>query len=184
MADSDAALEQLTAALQRADLQGFERGQATAKAELAGLDPAGLVCGAFADAMEATASRYVQIDAGFADRLRAYAEKLRTLAAPAKVIAYDPRGGAVVTPDTDIVQATFDQDMDPGKVSLEVKAVSGGAALKGDQTYDHGSRTVSLRLVNGLTAGVSYRATVDGASSEGAALADAFSWEFSAAEAA
>lgn len=81
MAD-ETALAQITAALQRADDEGYQRGVEQTKAELAGLDAAGLVCGAFADAMDSMSSRMVQIDAAFAGRLKEFAGELRRLAAP------------------------------------------------------------------------------------------------------
>lgn len=178
----DAALAQLTAALQRAEEDGYRRATAEHRAALVGLDPAGLIAGAYADAMEQTASRMVQVDADFAERLRVFAGKLRDLVTPPKVVAYEPRAGAKVPAEQDVVSASFDSDMDPAKVTLEVRASTGGAPLKGEQTYDHGSRTVSLRLTGrGLTAGVAYKAIVDGASTDGYALdSDAVSWEFTA----
>lgn len=175
----DAALAQLTAALLRAEEEGYRRATVEHRAALVGLDAAGLIAGAYADAMEQTASRLVQVDAAFAERLRVFAGNLRGLVTPPTVTAYEPRAGAKVPITQNVVSATFDREMDAASVTLDVQRAAGGTPLKGAVTYDHGSRTVSMTLDHGLKPAVPYRATVAGSSAEGYKL-EPVSWEFTA----
>jgi hypothetical protein len=180
MADASP-LEAVTAALHRADAEGFARGYEQARAELQGADAGALLLGAFADAMDSAAGRLSLVDGPLASHLSSVASSLHLAVQPVTVQAHEPADGARDVPADQPVAVTFGREVDPGSVELAVQPAQGGQALAGEVSYDERTRTATFAAAHGLTPGVAYRATARARTpGAGGREMEPFEWTFTA----
>lgn len=163
-------LQEVTEALHRADAEGFARGYAQARNELAP-DVEQLLAHVFADALDSLSSRTVQRSPEFAKSIRALHDQMRAIAVPARVVGLEPADGAQGVAVDNLVSATFDRELEDAE--LTVHPASGGQALAGEVQID--GKTVTFAPANGLTSGVAYRASVS------TKAGDTREWTFTAA---
>lgn len=179
-------IQEATRLVESAREEGRAAGLAQAQQQFLGAAASTVTLSLFADALEGAAARLQQYDPRVAAMLAQQAELYREAATPPRVVATVPQADAVGVPPGSPVSAQFERRIDPASLTAEtfwVAPAAGGSRLTGRLAWDAGTLTVAFTPANELSAGVAYRAHVEGVTNRVGFVGSAQEWTFAVANA-
>ena len=176
-------LAEVAAAIDRIADEARQAGRREAEQTFYGGAAVSVLLGVFAAAAEDAAARIAPYDPRVAAFLHQAAEQYREAGELSRVTATDPGSDETGVPLDASVFATFERRIEPASLTAEtfrVAAASGGSPLEATVSWDEPNLRAILTPTNGFSAGVAYRATLEGVRNRGGMSMPTYSWTFEA----